>query len=262
MDSTRQGHLERLIGAYHANPSHGMVSLEQTSRAFNVPPGMNGDYTPSMYTQGEAVGAMLDMIIRNESRGARSLDDVMRGLVRGFTPSRGYTGVDIERAVTAACRCDARAFFNKYVRTANPVDFDHVLATLGWHANVTWQAARTDSAISMPDLRVSAFVRPSEIQPRLQVWFPATAWGRAGLHTGDRVVTWNGVAVGDLQQVRTAISSVHLGDTVRVGVMRDGGRFEAVVPVVGYDRPVVHIEELPGATPAQRAARARWLAGH
>jgi len=33
------------------------------------------------------------------------------------------------------------------------------------------------------------------------------------------------------------------------------------VPIIGYDRPFVRIEELPGATDAQRSLRAQWLAG-
>ena len=105
-----------------------MVSPQQTSRAFNRPPGVNGDYTPSMYTQGEAIGAMLDMIIRAESKGTRSLDDVMRALARRFTPQRGYLGTDIERAVNSGCNCRISPFFAKYVSAENAIDFDQVLA--------------------------------------------------------------------------------------------------------------------------------------
>jgi predicted metalloprotease with PDZ domain len=260
-DSTRVAHLERLISAYNANPSHGMVSLEHTSRQFNQPSGGNGDYTPSMYTQGEVVGSMLDLMIRDGSKGARSLDDVMRDLAKRFTPERGYTSADVEHAVSTACACDARSFFDRYVRVAGVVDFNRGLAVLGLRVVVTWEPARGSDGALLPDLRLSGFLRPGEGRPRLLVWFPSTEWGRAALHTGDRLVSWNGVAMTDAQQLRTAITQLQIADTARVVVMRDSEKIETTVVVSGYDRPVVHIEETPGATAAQRALRARWIAG-
>lgn len=260
-DSTRLSRLERQIAMYNANPSHGMVSLEATSRQFNLSPALLGDHTPSMYTQGEVVGAALDMIVRAESRGTKSLDDVMRSLSRQFSVARGYTGVDIERAVRIACSCNIKPFFDKYVRTANPVDFNHALALFGLRSVVSWSPARGADGTALPDLRVSAFRPVGEEQAWLQVWFPATVWGRAGLHTGDRLLSLNGQAVTETQQVRAAIAALRIGDTVRVEGLRATGLFETTVRVTGYDRPVARIEELPAATAAQRALRAKWMAG-
>jgi predicted metalloprotease with PDZ domain len=260
-DSTRLAHLEHLITTYNANPSHGMVSLEHTSRQFNLPIGGNGDYTPSMYTQGEVVGSMLDLMIRGGSNSAHTLDDVMRKLTRQFTPARGFTDTDVERAVADACACDARSFFDRYVRAVGAVDFNRGLAVLGLRAVVTWEAARGADGALLPDTRLLGYLPTGEHQPRLLVWFPSTEWGRAGLHTGDRLVSWNGAAMNDAQQLRTAIMQLHIADTARVSVMRDSGEFAATVVVSGYDRPVVRIEEIPGATATQRAERARWMAG-
>ena len=259
-DATRVQHLETLISAYVANPSHGMVSAEQTSRAFNLL-GATGDYTPNMFSQGELLGDMLDLMIRDASGSRRSLDDVMRSLLRRFTPDHGFTGRDVERAVSEACACNALPFFDKYVRKATPLDFDRWLGVVGLRTVVTWETAVAPDGAPLADLRVSGFVPPGEFQARLQVWFPATVWGRAGLHTGDRLVSWNGAPIHDVQQLRTAVSEMHIGDSARVMVQRDSGKFEADVTVPGYQRPTVHLEERPDATDAQRALRTRWLAG-
>ena len=69
-DSTRLARLTRLLTIYAANPSHALVSPEATSRAFNLPPSALGDYTPSMFTQGELLGVVLDLLIRGETSGA------------------------------------------------------------------------------------------------------------------------------------------------------------------------------------------------
>jgi len=259
-DSTRVAHLQRMIGIYYANPSHAMVSPEQTSRAFNLQ-AATGDFVPSIFTQGELLGVVLDLMIRDGSGGRRSLDDVMRALSARFTASKGFTGIDLEHAVADACTCDAHQFFETYVRAAAALDFNRWLSVLGLRSAVTWTPARATDGSAAPDLRISAYVVASEIHPRLQIWFPATAWGRAGLHTGDRLVSWNGVVVNDVRQFRAALEQLRIGDSVRVSVARNSGAFETTVAIVGYDRPVVTVEERPDATDAQRALRRRWMAG-
>jgi S1-C subfamily serine protease len=81
------------------------------------------------------------------------------------------------------------------------------------------------------------------------------------LHTGDRLVSWNGVVVRDVEQFRAALAQLRIGDKVRVGVARNSGAFATTVAIVGYERPAVTIEERPEATDAQRALRMRWIAG-
>src|SRR2546425_2380777 len=59
-DSTRVGHLERLITSYLANPAYARVSAEAISLgAYNVQPGELGDYSASTQLQGELIGTML-----------------------------------------------------------------------------------------------------------------------------------------------------------------------------------------------------------
>jgi predicted metalloprotease with PDZ domain len=256
-DSTRVAHLERMIANYLANPSHAIVSPEQTSRAFNMQ-AATGDYTPSMYTQGELVGMILDLMIHDGSDGRRSLDDVMRSLARRFTPAHGFTGADVEQTVHDACACDATTFFNAYVRAPGALDFDRWLGVVGLRTTVTWTAARAADGSPAPDLRVSSYLVSGESQPRLQIWFPGTVWGRAGLHTGDRLVSWNGRAIADVRQLRTAVAQLRIGDTVRVAVRRDSAIVERMVKVTGFDRPVVRIDAQPGTTERQRRLLADW----
>ncbi len=261
-DSTRVAHLERLITNYFANPSHGAVSPEQTSRAFNRPAEVTGDYTPSIFTQGELLGAMLDLMIRDGSNGRRSLDDAMRALSERFTVERGFTGADIERAVAESCRCDVRPFFDRHVRSATPLDFDRWLGLAGLHATVTWAAALTPEGMPAPDARVWADAVPGEPALQLRILFPATLWARAGLHTGDRLESWNGTAMRDRAQFRTALDQLRIGDTVRVSVRRGSeSTVEKTIAITGYERPVVKLGMRADATAAQRALFARWTAG-
>jgi predicted metalloprotease with PDZ domain len=260
-DSTRVAHLERYIANYLANPSHGMVSPEATSRAFNQPPEVTGDFTPSMFTQGELIGAMLDLVIRDASNGRRSLDDVMRTMASRFTLERGFTGADVERAVGEACACDVQPFFAQYVRSAGALDFDRWLALIGMRTAVSWAPARVTDGGTAADTRVSANSYAGDSLLHLKIWFPGTLWGRAGLHSGDRILALNDVSIRDASQFRAVLAQMRIGDRLHVSVLRDGVRLDRTIDVVGYERPTVRIEPRADATAAQRSLFAQWSAG-
>ena len=92
----------------------------------------------------------------------------------------------------------------------------------------------------------------------LRISRPDNIWGRAGLHTGDRVVAVNGVAVRTWPELRAQPVRLRMGDRGRVDVERPSGPFSAEVRVTGYEQPVVVIEA--AADPAEKARRllAAW----
>jgi predicted metalloprotease with PDZ domain len=262
-DSTRASHLEREIARYLHTAGNSALSPERVSLvAYGAPPGALGDYeNASTHLQGELLGTMLDLIVRDATNGRRSIDDVMRAMLERYAGERGFTGPDIERTVADVCGCDVRAFFDTYVRAAHPIDFDRYLRLIGMRARVSWVPALGRDSQPAPDTRVFGWLPPGETRLKLLVTGPATAWGRAGLHTGDRLVSLNGAPVATAPALRGLLANLHVGDTVRVEVARPTGPWRTTVVVTGYDRPAVRLEELPAATDRQRALRARWLAG-
>ena len=261
-DSTRTVHLERLIGSYLANPAYARFSAESISRvAYNVDPGELGDYSASTHLQGELIGTMLDLMIRDVTHGQRSMDDVMRLLFDQASPpdplslrARGNAGVRIdarviEQAVESVCGCDVTPFFDAHVRHAALIDFDRYLGLLGMTTRVTWGPAVYNGEPER-DLRVWGFERDSTI--RLVINNATSIWGRAGLHSRDRLVSVNGAAVKTWLELRGKLQALRLGDTVRIEVIRPAGPFVATVVVAGFERPTVRLERLPNATVAQR----------
>ncbi|MGQ0703182.1 MAG: M61 family metallopeptidase, partial [Gemmatimonadales bacterium] len=87
---TRIAHLESLMARYWNNQGYVRFSAEAISRvAYNAGPGALGDYSASVHLIGELIGAMLDLRIREATRGERSMDDVMRVMNRRFV-ERGF----------------------------------------------------------------------------------------------------------------------------------------------------------------------------
>jgi predicted metalloprotease with PDZ domain len=255
-DSTRTAHLERLIGSYLANPAYARFSAESISRvAYNAEPGELGDYSGSTHLQGELIGAMLDLIIRDATHGQRSMDDVMRLLFsrvervppppsRRIPSSYRVDGRTIEQAVESVCGCDVTPFFDAHVRGARAIDFDRYLALAGLKIQLA-------SARDL-DLRVWGYQSANDSVLRLVINNPASIWGRAGLHSRDRLVAINGAPMHSWSELRAKVQSLRLGDTVRVEVARASGPLMATVVVAEFERPSVRLERLPNATLAQR----------
>ncbi|HYV97151.1 MAG TPA: PDZ domain-containing protein [Gemmatimonadaceae bacterium] len=259
-DSTRLARAEAVIASYLSNPGQSLVSPDAVSRAFNKPATVTGDYAPSMFTQGEALAIVLDLMIRDGSGGTRTLDDVMRSLTSRFSIERGFAGSDVEHAVSDACSCNAKPFFDEYVRSAHPLDFARWLATIGVTMTATRTRALNRDGTPAPDGRLYP-ITGADSAILLKVWSPQTLWGRAGLHTGDRVESLNGQRITDQATFRRVIGTLRIGDTVRLVVWRGTERIEKAIVVEGYDRVTVRLERAPGAAPARRAAFATWAAG-
>jgi predicted metalloprotease with PDZ domain len=251
-DSTRTAHLERLMGSYLANPAYAPFSAESVSRvAYNADPGELGDFSASTHLQGELIGTMLDLIIRDATRGDRSMDDVMRLLFSRIEklpppPSRRVPapyrvdGKTIEQAVESVCGCDVTPFFKP---------------------QVTWGPA-TYNGERERDLRVWGYQSTRDSTLRLVISNRASAWGRAGLHSRDQLVGINGAPVKTWSELRSKLQALRMGDTVRVEVMRSTGAFVATVVVAGFERPMVRIEPVASATDAQQRLAQGWTSGN
>jgi predicted metalloprotease with PDZ domain len=259
---TRPAHLQALIGRYLASPGNARLSAERVSEAaYGDDPGALGDYSASPHVQGELIGAMLDLEIRHATGGRRSVDDVMRLMLERFSGERGFTGRDVEHVVNEVCGCNVTPFFDAHVRGGSPIPFDAYLRHAGLRADVAWRPAVGSDGRPVADLRAYPYDPRDESGPRLAISNPESAWGRAGLHTGDRVRAVNGQPMPTADAVRRTLRSLRSGDTVRVEVERAGTRRTVAVVMAPFTRPVVELRELPAVTAAQRDLRARWEAG-
>jgi predicted metalloprotease with PDZ domain len=246
--------------AYLDNPGHARISPEQAGWTSPDQPGVNGDFSADHYLQGTMIATVLDLAIRDSTAGRRSLDDVMRALVAEHPQPGGYTGMDVERTAGRVCGCTLHGFFERHVRGAALLDFAPALRSLGLRPRVWMEPVRDSAGRPEPDLRVWVFVRRGETQPRFVIDDPRSAWARAGLHTGDAIVSINGTATADRRAALTAIRSLRTGDRARVEYLRGGRPMVAEVVVGGYERTRVAFEDLPTVTAAQHAARERWMA--
>jgi predicted metalloprotease with PDZ domain len=261
-DTTRTAHLKGLIERYLGNSSYSHISPEESSLgAYRSSPGSFGDYSPSVHLQGELVGAMLDLIIRDATNGTRSVDDLMRSMLERHSGEKGFGGNDIERAVADVCSCQVKGFFDAHVRGTTPIDFNRYLSMIGMRTRVRWAPAVDDSGKAVPDFRISAWMPNGEQRLRLLVRDPNSVWARSGLHTGYQLVSVNGEAMKSWPDFRRVLRTMKVGSTLRFETVGPNGPFSASVVMSGHERPLVTIEQVAQVTGKQRRLREAWLAG-
>ncbi len=86
----------------------------------------------SYYDKGELVNFLLDLEIRASSKGAKSLDDVMRYLYNEFyKKNKNYTPEDYQKISEMMAGKSLDDFFSKYVRGHDEIDYDSILGGIG-----------------------------------------------------------------------------------------------------------------------------------
>jgi predicted metalloprotease with PDZ domain len=261
-DSTRVDHLRSVIGRYVRNSGSMSISPERVSlNAYDPEPGGLGDYDPSVHNQGELIGTMLDIIIRDATNGRRSIDDVMRLMLERHSGVRGFTGRDVERVAGDVCDCSVKAFFDSHVRGSTPIDFNRYLRLIGLRSQVSSGPAVNNAGEPTPDYRMTAWLPAGARQLSLLVTDPNSVWAKAGLHTGDRLVSVNGKPITTWAELRLILRGIRIGDRISFETIRQGRPFRTTIIVTGFQRPTVSLEQVAGATPRQQQLRAQWLAG-
>ena len=260
---TRATRFATRIGRYLTNPGYSHISPQRASMTVNSPPGVNGDYSGDYYLTGQLVGDLLELTIRDSTKGARGMDQVIAALYHARAGEAGYTLDDIQRAADSVCACKLDTFFADHVRDSKPVDFAPALATIGYRMDVAFEMAKDPNGNPIADTRVYV-ARANEADSTspllIGITRPAGAWAAAGLHSGDQLLTIDGRRIASWDEFRAVLRTAKVGQTLTVAYSRDGVRHEAKVLIDVYVIPHVTISDLPNATPAQLARRAKWLA--
>ncbi|HEX5653649.1 MAG TPA: PDZ domain-containing protein [Chitinophagaceae bacterium] len=260
-DSTRINHLEGLIRRYLANPAYLQHTAEKISLAAYGPPGMLGDYSASTHLQGELIGALLDIIIRDASNGTRSMDDLMRKMMERFSGRKGFVSRDIARVASEVCGCNLEPFFRDHIVGTKAFDFNKWLRLLGLEMTMVWKEARTAEGKLIPDLRAYSWQETPGSPVRIGITNPGSCWGKAGLHTGDILKKVNGLVISETADFRQLIRAAQPGDTFDLEVLRSSGSWRTKVLVTGFQQPEVRLNRIAMAPGKQRKLLAQWEAG-
>ncbi|HSP35503.1 MAG TPA: PDZ domain-containing protein [Thermoanaerobaculia bacterium] len=209
-DAKYLAHLAKEIETLENSPGREELSLSQASFDSWLQNNMHDRANAwiSFYNKGEVVAALLDMLIQRETRGAKSLDDVMRGMWAAKTP----LAEDGFRSAVAAI-CDAGDFFDRYVDGTEPLPYGELFASAG----VTFESAPADGGPSL-----AAALRSDGGRLMVVSAMRGGAAHAAGLLPGDEIVSIDGTRTTSEADVKSVMRSIGEGTTVEMFVSRGG----------------------------------------
>ena len=205
----------------------------------------------SYYSKGEVIGLLMDLAIANATKGAKSLDDVMKAMyLQGKTQGRGYTDAEFKAMVEKVSGISFTSFWDKYVTGTEPVDYKTYFA----YAGVT--VKDDNEGKSTPYLGVAS--RKTEGRMFITAVSRNSAAWTAGLNVNDELLSINGVPVEAAIERMPELTSKKVGDVVNIKVGRDGKVVDFAVTLKANPsiRLVAKVDE--NATPAQKAVLKRW----
>ena len=166
----------------------------------------------SYYDKGEIVNMLLDLTIRSDSAGKKSLDDVMRYLYNEyFKKGRNYTPEDFQKAAELMAGRSLDDFFTNYVRGEVDPDYNAIFSSIGVRLNA--EDVNRGKAYIGADL--------TEESGRLNVRFVRsdTPAYEQGINTGDQIVAIDGYRA-TLARVQQYVGERKPGDKVRLTIFR------------------------------------------
>ncbi|MET4547638.1 putative metalloprotease with PDZ domain [Pedobacter africanus] len=171
--------------------------------------------TVSYYAKGEVVGLLMDIEIAHATKGAKSLDDVMKAMYdMGKKLKRGYTDAEFKKMVEHISGKDFTAFWARYVNGTDVIEYAKYFDYAG--VKVT----NENEGKNIPYLGVAS----KKTEGRMFVSAIArnsAAWVD-GINVNDELISVDGTPIESAIDRMPAITSKKVGDVVEIRVARDG----------------------------------------
>jgi predicted metalloprotease with PDZ domain len=231
----------RYISAEEASINTWLGGIAGEGQPFSV------DY----YSRGHVLGLLLDLSIRHDTKGAATLDDVMRALYENFyKKNRGFTTDDLISIINSLTKKDYHPFFEKYVGGTEPLPYDEVLAYAGLRLD--------EKKSKVPRLGIGV----EDGSFLITDVSPGSAAEAAGVHAGDTLV-----GIGDIPAAPTWIAEFRkayakkIGTTATIYLLREGKPVPLKIEIREIEEPTTTMQRMPKPTKEQQAILDAWLAG-
>ncbi|MES2828277.1 MAG: PDZ domain-containing protein [Bacteroidota bacterium] len=176
----------------------------------------SGNTTISYYTKGEVIGMLMDLEIAHATKGLKSLDDVMHdGYALYYKKlGRGYTDAEFKSLVEKISGISFTSFWQKYVNGTEPVDYQKYFG----YAGITVTNENADKSVpylGFANKKVEGLLVVTSVSRNSAGWI-------SGLNVNDQLISIEGVPVEDDIEKMNAVTAKNVGDTLTLGVKRDG----------------------------------------
>lgn len=215
----------------------------------------------SYYTKGSLVALALDLTIRAETQGGKSLDDVMRVLWQRYGRDfyahgnvagalRGVTPAEVEAIIDEVGGIKLKRFFQRYVRGTDDLPLAKLLAPFG----VSLSDNRLDAK---PSLGIRTVRDGSDC--RIANVYEGGAAHAAGLSAGDVLVALDGLRV-TASNLDALLARYRVGATLQLHAFRRDELLSFDLELMADAAPQV-VLAAQAKPPASVKKRQQWLRG-
>src|SRR5260370_13724509 len=247
--------LAREVRTLQLRPAHNTQSAEEASldtwfdkySQYRAP-----ERSISYYNKGEILGVLLDLAVRRESDGQKSLREVFQWMNQHYAKQGRFfnDSEGVRTAVEAVTGKDFGWLFRADVSGVDELPYDDLLATVGLKL--------VQRNIEVPTTGLGT-VRNGKRQTVVVAVDSRSNAGRAGVAPGDLILQFHGKDVAS--DLESLIAAMHAGDTVKLKVAGSKGTREIKIKLESGEDEDVSIVNTDHVTPQQRARHAAWLAG-
>lgn len=211
----------------------------------------------SYYTKGSLIALALDLTIRSQTRGKKSLDDVMRAMWQrygrdfygdGPEAGRGISEAEVEAIFDEISGLSLKRTLRRYVSGTDELPLAKLLVPFG----VTLADNRKEAR---PALGVRTVKEGNDC--KLANVHEGSVAHRAGLSAGDVLVAIDGLRV-TANNFDTLLARLRIGDAVTIHAFRRDELFSVAATLAADDAPQANLtaEMKPAAAARMRAG---WL---
>ena len=211
----------------------------------------------NVYQKGALIGMSLDILLREESKGAYGVRNLMKDLSNRYGQSKPFKDDEILNEIVAMTYPAIGTFFKNHLTGNIAINYEELLAKVG----VTKKTETIDAGYFLDSNR-QIFLSVNNNQEIFFTKRKNTALAALGVQGGDVLKSINGTDV-NLQNIRTFIGQSFQwkeGDKIAFEVIRNGETLKLESDFVKGSTEVekLIIEELPSTDP-KKQLRDAWL---
>lgn len=204
----------------------------------------------SYYDKGALAAMLLDLEIINDTKGVRSLDDVMKYMYDTYykIKKRGYTDAEFKQGLEKFAGRSLDEFYKSYIYGLTPLNYNKYLGYAGYKL--------TDELAANNDPTLGVTIINNNGRKIVTAVLRGSAGWIDGINVNDEITAIDGSPVTDIPAM---LNGKKPGDKITVSVIRDGLPVTLPVTLLKNNRVKYKIEELPSPTAQQLVVRKKWL---
>ncbi|QRM90126.1 peptidase M61 [Lacinutrix sp. WUR7] len=240
-----------------ANMNDTMSFTEMSENVLEEP------YAPqyyNVYMKGALIGMCIDILMREESNGNRSMLSLMKELSAKYGKNKPFNDDTIIEEITAMTYPSVGEFLTTHVEGTTPIDYNAFFAKVG----LELQESKVKTNYIQND---GEFIFAPNRETQTIAFSPAVAnnsfWNDNGVKAGDIVKSVDGVEL-NMQTAQQIIGGMYAwqpGKEINVVLERDGKEIVIKTTLTQSFTTGKKLQPKADATAAQNALRNAWLKG-